>query len=123
MKKEMNNRNLAFIFIFILTMLMVGIWECSAQIPQDKKLHIGAGAVSSAFFSTFSMPQNEIWKPAIYGITGAAILGTSKELLDLAGLGTPEWGDLGATMLGGMISLWLDGAMNAYVRIPVPGVW
>lgn len=89
------------ILIFILCLIPL---LATAQIPQDKWLHGGAGAVSSAFFCTFSMPQDELLKPAIYGLTGAAILGTSKELLDLAGLGTAEWKDLGATMLGAVIT-------------------
>ncbi len=94
-----------FFYALIGLILMFGIAKLTAQVQPDKALHFGAGAVSSMFFSTFSMPQNEIWKPAIYGMIGATGLGVSKELLDLAGLGTPEWADLGATMLGAAISM------------------
>ena len=104
-----------FFYALIGLILCFGIAKCTAQV--DKKLHFGAGAVSSAFFSTFSMPQNEIWKPAIFGMIGATGLGVSKELLDLAGFGTPEWADLGATMLGGIIATTIIIIVKVVVKI------
>ena len=76
---------------------------CQAQVQPDKKLHAYMGGALAAFGSTFHMPQSDIAVPAIKGLSVALVLGTSKELLDLAGLGTPEWADLGATMIGAAI--------------------
>jgi hypothetical protein len=40
---------------------------------------------------------------AAAGVGSAALLGVTKELLDLAGLGDPEWLDLACTILGGLV--------------------
>lgn len=101
--KQSHTYKFAF-YALVGLILMFGIAKCTAQVAPDKKMHGYAGAVSSMFFSTFSMPQNELWKPAIYGMIGATGLGVSKELFDFIG-GTPEWADLGATMFGAAISM------------------
>ncbi len=73
-------------------------------IPKDKQLHLGVGM----FFGGWSYAvanDRSGWKPVIYGMVGATGIGGLKELYDLAGGGTPELMDLGATMLGGAISV------------------
>jgi len=105
MKKEYTYKVTFYSWIGIIVMIiLLSISNCNAQIQIDKKLHFTVGASSAVWFSCFAMPQNEIIKPAIYGLTGAFVLGSSKELYDLAGGGTAEWNDLGATMLGAAVS-------------------
>ncbi len=83
----------------IILLLALGL-TCQAQIPQDKRMHIYAGALASGWGSTLHVPQSELLMPALKGMGVAAGVGVTKELFDLAGGGTAEWGDIGATMIG-----------------------
>lgn len=98
-------------FALVGIFLMFG--NCTAQ---DKQLHIFMGGYAAGLGSVFHTPQHEIVIPAIKGMTAAAILGTSKELFDLAGSGTPEWGDLGATMIGAAITTGIIIGVKAIIK-------
>lgn len=88
----------------IILLLLIGL-NCQAQVvPLDKQYHFYAGAAVSAWSTRLPADQTGM-KPAIYGISGAVILGGTKELFDLAGGGTAEWADFGYTVLGGVISV------------------
>jgi hypothetical protein len=77
-----------------------------AQIPQDKKLHFTAGATFGSWcFVVGDYNIKSEWKPIIYGIGGATLAGIGKESYDKI-KGRPfDVRDLGATMLGGIISV------------------
>lgn len=63
------------------------------------------------------IPQdNTGWKPFIYGVGAATIAGAGKELADLGGLGTPDLKDLGATILGGIISVGIITGVKAIIK-------
>lgn len=87
-------RNVIIILLLSLCLISQG------QIAPDKKLHGAMGGYAAFMGSTFHMPQDELVIPAIKGLSVAFVVGGSKELFDMAVGGTPEWGDLGATMLG-----------------------
>lgn len=92
----------------------------------DLNLHLvaglGVGAVSHALVSGYgrrAWPDMPHWTPLAAAVAGSAVAGAAKEAADALGLGTPEWVDLGATLLGG-----LAGGMLAelLMRIPFAGV-
>ena len=74
------------------------------QIPKDKQLHFCAGATIGAWGYIIPGPKAPLWKPIVYSIGTSTIAGVGKELIDLGGFGTPEWRDLGWTMIGGVVS-------------------
>jgi VanZ family protein len=77
-----------------------------AQIPKDKQLHLVAGTtIGSWCFLVGDHNQRSEWKPIIYGISGATLAGVAKESYDRL-QGRPfDVRDLGATMIGGIISV------------------
>ncbi len=97
-------------------MLVFGYCLCSAQvIPLDKQYHAYGGAAIGAWSTRLPVDQTGM-KPAIYGLSGAVIMGGSKELFDLAGGGTAEWADFGYTVLGGAISVGIIYGIKAIVK-------
>ncbi len=97
-------------------MLLTGFLKCSAQhIPLDKQKHLYGGAAIGAWSTRLPVDQTGM-KPAIYGISGAVIMGGSKELFDLAGGGTAEWADFGYTVLGGAISVGIIYGIKAIAK-------
>lgn len=62
----------------------------------DKQKHIIAGFVISIIFGFLSTS----W---FVGFLFASFVGVIKELWDLSGHGTPDWMDLIATMIGGLV--------------------
>lgn len=114
MRDEINHKQKAFVFIFILAMLTVGVWECASQIPKDKQLHFAIGSYIGAW--SMALPPQEGIKPVIYGLSGAIVLGGSKELYDMAGGGTVEWADFGATLLGAAVSIGVICGVKAIIK-------
>ncbi len=87
----------------------------NSQIAKDKQLHLGAGAVVGSW--GYLLPtQSTGWKPVAYGIGTATIAGMGKELSDLGGFGTPDWKDLGATVIGGVVSVGIITGFRAIFR-------
>jgi len=102
MSKEFSYKAFFYSLIGIIMILFIlSIKDCSAQIPKDKQLHFGSGAVISAW--SYLVGQNT--KPVIFGITGAAIAGIGKESLDKIKGGKFDTKDLGYTILGDVISV------------------
>ena len=94
-----------FLIFFCLT--------TSAQIPKDKQYHLYAGATIGAW--GMMTIDNQYLKP-IYGIGWATIAGVGKELIDLGGFGTAEWKDIGATIIGGCISVGIITAIHGIFK-------
>jgi hypothetical protein len=87
----------------------------NSQIAKDKQLHLGAGAIVGSW--GYMLPtQTAGWKPVAYGIGTATIAGVGKELSDLGGFGTPDWKDLGATVIGGVVSVGIITGFRAIFR-------
>lgn len=84
-----------------------------AQIPKDKKYHLYAGATIGAWGMLTT--GNDNLKP-LYGVAWATAAGMGKELVDLTGYGKPEWKDLGATIIGGCISVGVITAITGLVK-------
>ncbi|MBK7712024.1 MAG: hypothetical protein IPJ37_14440 [Bacteroidales bacterium] len=102
----MKNLNMTNSGKFLLSMIIVIFLSIPAksQIPKDKQLHLGAGAVVAGW--GYMLPtQSSGWKPLVYGLGSATIAGAGKELADMGGFGTPDWKDLRATVIGGVVSV------------------
>ena len=73
-------------------------------------LHMLAGASGALIVSALAYPLVDLGSNhrsavlvAGLGVSGAFILGITKELLDLGGWGQPEWSDLLLTLGGGLL--------------------
>lgn len=85
------------------------------QIARDKQLHLGAGAVVAGW--GYMVPsQQQGWKPVIYGLGTATLAGVGKEVADLGGFGTPDIKDLGATIIGGAVSIGVITGVKAIIK-------
>ena len=85
----------------IAAILLISV-ACSAQIPKDKKDHMLVGTAIG--FGASAITINKPVMVSLYWSVGAtAVIGGTKELIDLAGKGNAEWADLGATVAGGII--------------------
>ena len=102
-----------FLTLIITSIIFNNIF--SQIIPKDKQLHIGAGAVIGAW-GTLTTKETTGWKPIVMGIGWATAAGVGKELADMGGLGTPEWRDLEATVIGGVIGVGILTGVNYIVR-------
>jgi hypothetical protein len=102
-------------FIIAAFFLLSVSLTANSQIAKDKQLHLGAGAVVGSW--GYLLPsQSTGWKPVAYGIGTATIAGVGKELSDLGGFGTPDWKDLGATVIGGVVSVGIITGFRAIFR-------
>ena len=117
MGKEYSYRTFFYSLIGIIMILFIlSIKNCSAQIPKDKQLHFGAGVVISGWSYTIPIDQTG-WKPVIYGLSGSVIAGGAKELYDLTTkTGHAEWKDLGATILGSIVSVGIITGIKRLVK-------
>jgi hypothetical protein len=101
MKSLTRNSSIKFLLSAVIA-LSLSV-SANSQIPKDKQLHLGAGAVVAGWGYMLSSTATG-WKPMAYGIGTATLTGAGKELADLGGFGNPDWKDLGATMIGGVVS-------------------
>ncbi len=99
----------------IIILLFITQLSYGQVIPLDKQYHFYGGAAVSAWCTRLPVDQTGM-KPAIYGLSGAVIMGGSKELFDLAGGGTAEWADFGYTVLGGAISVGIIYGIKAIAK-------
>jgi len=89
----------------LLIILLVAVTlNISAQIPYDKKLHIGAGFVISTWgtFAADACGYNAE-QSALFGVVASFGAGVAKELADGCGFGTMDIKDFRATMYGGLV--------------------
>jgi hypothetical protein len=88
-----------------------------AQIPKDKQLHFVAGTtIGSWCFLVGDHNKQSEWKPVIYGISGATLAGIGKETYDKL-QGRPfDVRDLGATILGGIVSVGIIEGIRAIIK-------
>jgi len=113
MKTNLLNRSTKLI---IAVLILSGIhFSANAQIARDKQLHIGAGAIVAGW-GTLIPQGNSGWKPFVYGVGSATIAGVGKELTDLGGFGTPDVKDLGATIIGGVVSAGVITGVKAIIK-------
>lgn len=78
------------------------------MMPLDTRLHLAcSAALACAGFATAALAGVGFWWCVSAGAGLAALGGVAKELLDLAGLGTPELRDLGADAAGTALGLLL----------------
>lgn len=77
---------------------------------RDKALHFGVSAgLGAAGYGGGALACDEPWVPLATGTGLALSAGVAKELLDLAGMGSPSWRDLTWDVLGtatGVLSAW-----------------
>lgn len=83
-------------------------------IPQDKVLHFIVGmavayiALLLLYFFEYLKPDIGLWAPKEQlSILAVTIIGAGKELKDLFGEGTPDLFDFVATVLGGLLMLFI----------------
>lgn len=78
------------------------------MIPLDKRLHLACSAALAVVgFCVAALTGAGFWWCALYGASLSLLGGVAKELLDFAGFGTPEWGDLAADAAGTALGLLL----------------
>lgn len=76
------------------------------MIPKDKQFHLEAGAVIGAWGTLLAKPEERHgWKPVITGISSATIAGIGKETYDAMCGRKFDLKDLGATIIGGAVSV------------------
>jgi putative lipoprotein len=84
---------------------------------RDKLLHFGASAViaggSYGIATTFVRPR---WGALLLGGGVSLAAGTTKELLDMAGLGSPSWKDFAWDVLGTIAGLGVAWGIDLLVR-------
>jgi|WetSurMetagenome_2_1015567.scaffolds.fasta_scaffold596584_2 hypothetical protein len=98
-------------YIFILSL------ACQAQIPKDKQLHFAAGATFGSWcFVVGDNNKYSEWKPILYDISGATIAGIGKETYDKVQGGPFDVKDLGATMIGGIVSVGIIEGTRAIIK-------
>jgi len=86
-----------------LLLVMLISFSSSAQIiPQDKLLHLSASYVIAS--GTTSLVSYKVSKKKAFwiGVTMGTLVGVGKELYDIKH-GNPEWGDLGADVVGAFL--------------------
>jgi hypothetical protein len=106
-----NSRKFLLSGLLLISLFM----SAHGQIAKDKQLHLGAGAVVGGW--GYLIPkQTTSWKPIAYGIGTATIAGVGKELTDLGGFGTPDLKDLGATVIGGVVSVGIIAGVKAIIK-------
>jgi putative lipoprotein len=84
---------------------------------KDKLLHFGASAVIAGgaygVGTTFIRPR---WGALVFGGGVSLAAGTTKELLDMAGLGSPSWRDFAWDVLGTITGLGIAWGIDLLVR-------
>lgn len=98
---------------YLIIILLSLVLTADAQV--DKQLHFYAGA-TVAGWGSLTVDQTTLWKPAVAGITWAALTGAGKEVADMVGFGTPEWKDFGATVIGGIVSVGIITGIKVIIR-------
>jgi hypothetical protein len=102
--------------IAIIPIFLMLLQSANSQIiAKDKQLHIGYGTIVSAWSYTIPDEAKGL-KPIIYGISGAAIIGVGKESYDYLSYGKFDYRDLGATILGGVISVSIITGVKAIIK-------
>ncbi len=103
------------IIIIIISLLLLGL-ACQAQfVPKDKQLHLYGGVAIGAWSTRLTLEQDG-WKPLVYGLSVPIVIGAGKELVDLAGAGTPEFADFGYTVIGAVIGVGIIYGIKAIVK-------
>jgi hypothetical protein len=74
------------------------------MIPKDKQLHLGAGAIIGAW-GTLTPEKKYGWYPTLAGMGWTTAAGIGKETYDSYLGGKFDFKDLGATIIGGAISV------------------
>ena len=99
----------------IILLFLLGL-TCQAQvIPKDKQLHLYGGVAIGAWSTRLTLEQNG-WKPFVYGLSVPIIIGAGKELVDVAGAGTPEFADFGYTVIGAVIGVGIIYGIKAITK-------
>ncbi len=88
----------------LIIFLIFSISLNAQQIPKDKQLHFTAGAVIGGW-GTLTVSQETLWKPAIAGVLWATVAGAGKESYDKMTGGKFDVKDLGATVIGSIVSV------------------
>ena len=88
--------SLLFGFIIIFT-------SCQAQLPKDKQNHLVCGS-AIGFWASSATINKPIINSFCWSVGSTVVIGGSKELIydKWMGKGTPEWKDLGWTVIGGV---------------------
>ena len=101
MKKEMTYKASFYAWIGIILMILFLSVQANCQIPQDKKAHLLCGTLIGTTVSSVTINIKPL-PSFIYVVGSSALIGGGKELVydKWMGKGTPEWADLGYTVLG-----------------------
>ena len=85
----------------IILLLLTSV--CQAQLPKDKQNHLVCGS-AIGFWASSATINKPVINSLCWSIGSTVVIGGSKELIydKWMGKGTPEWKDLGWTVIGGV---------------------
>jgi len=104
---------LIFTLVIILSFTLLNV--CSSQIPRDKQFHLYVGATIGVWGMLTT--DNDNLKP-LYSIAWVTAAGAGKEIIydKWMKLGTPDFKDFGATVIGGFISLGIISVVKGVIH-------
>ena len=97
----------------LIILLLITSLTAYSQIAKDKQYHFYAGATIGVIGTLTT--DNDRLRP-VYGIALATAAGIGKESMDMIGFGKPEWKDLGATVVGGVVSVGIVTGIRTIIK-------
>ena len=117
MKKKTERKTGGYSWFIALSIAIFSVMPVHGQIAKDKQMHLGAGAVVGSW--GYMIPaESKGWKPIVFSIGSATVAGVGKELVDMGGFGTPDIKDLGATVIGGVVTAGIITGVRAIFHKP-----
>jgi len=84
---------------------------------KDKALHFGvSAAITGAGYGFSALGTDDIRIRIAFGAGAGILAGAAKELLDLAGLGTPSWKDFTWDLIGTAVGVGISVSIDLAVR-------
>ena len=87
----------------LIAILLLITSVCQAQLPKDKQNHLVCGSAIGFWASSLTI-EKPVINSLCWSVGSTVVIGGSKELIydKWMGKGTPEWKDLGWTVIGGV---------------------
>lgn len=109
MNKDCQYNVIAFCYagLIIIVILLAITNNCKSQdISKDKQLHFAAGATISGWsYCVGYNASDKRWVVPVFGLSGASLAGIGKESYDKINGGKFDVKDLGATIIGAIVSV------------------
>jgi len=84
---------------------------------RDKALHFGVSAgITGAAYGLTSLVSDDLRVRIAFGASAGIFVGAAKEMLDMAGLGTPSWKDFTWDVIGTAVGVGIAISIDLAVR-------